>query len=192
MSCTPCCSRLPFRLATGLRAFTLPATSATFSPPRPSRPPPSTSFFSAPLPPMPTYGSSGAPATQTPLPLHPTSSPLAPVGVSLLGTPLNTRDTNVSISARIACWSPGTSSSTSHPSPLPRPAHLLTTWTPSSRLVLRFARLLHPTPLLLQVLRTLTPRHMWHWPQKSCHAQPQRPRPHHVRPRRPSPRHAQP
>jgi hypothetical protein len=39
----------------------------------------------------------------------------------------------------------------SHPSPLLLLVHLLTTWTPSSRTVLWFARLLHPIPLLLQV-----------------------------------------
>jgi hypothetical protein len=87
-----------------------------------------TLLFSAPLPPTPTYGSSGAPATRTPLSLIPTTSPLAPVSVSFLGTPLSTRGTGVSISAQTVCWSLGTSSSTSHPSPLPPPAHLLTTW----------------------------------------------------------------
>jgi hypothetical protein len=90
-----------------------------------------------PLPPTPTYGSSGALATRTPLPLLPTNSPSL-LWVSFLGTPPSTRGTGVSISARTACWSPGTSSSTSHPSPLPSPAHLLMTWTPSSCPVLRF------------------------------------------------------
>jgi hypothetical protein len=71
--------------------------------------------------------------------------------------------------------------STSHPSPLPPPTHLPTTWTPSSRPVLRFARLVHPTPLLLQVLRSLSPRH----------TRPRCPSPQHARPRRPRPRHAQ-
>jgi hypothetical protein len=60
---------------------------------------------------------------------------------------------------------------TSHTSLLPPLTHLPTTWTPSSRPVLRFARLLHPTPLLLQVLRN------------PCHARPRRPRPRHARPR---------
>jgi hypothetical protein len=87
----------------------------------------------------PTYGSSGAPATRTPVPLLPISSPLTPVGVSFLGTPLSTRGIGVSISTRTICWSPSTSSSMSHPSPLPPPAHLLTTWTPSSRPVMQFA-----------------------------------------------------
>jgi hypothetical protein len=77
MSCAPYCSRLPFWLATGLRAFTLPPTPSTFRPPRPSQPPPPTSLFLAPLPPTPTYGSSGALATLTPLPLLPTSSSLS-------------------------------------------------------------------------------------------------------------------
>jgi hypothetical protein len=49
MSCAPCCSRLPFRLVIGLSAFTLPPTSSTFCPPRPSQPPPPTSLFSTPL-----------------------------------------------------------------------------------------------------------------------------------------------
>jgi hypothetical protein len=84
---------------------------------------------------------------------------LVPVGVSFLGTPPSTRGTGVSISTRTACWSPSTLSSMSHPFPLPPPAHLLTTWTPSSHPVLRFARLLHPTPLLLQILQSLTLRH---------------------------------
>jgi hypothetical protein len=83
---------------------------------------------------------------------------LVPVGVSFSGTSLSTRGIGVSISPQIACWSPSTSSSTSHPSPLPSPTHLLMTWTPSSRPVLRFARLLYPTPLLLQVLRRLSHR----------------------------------
>jgi hypothetical protein len=86
----------------------------------------------------PTYGSSGAPATRTPVPLLPISSPLTPVGVSFLGTPLSTRGIGVSISTRTICWSPSTSSSMSHPSPLPPPAHLLTTWTPSSHSVMQF------------------------------------------------------
>jgi hypothetical protein len=188
MSCAPCCSRLPFRLATGLRTFTLPPTSSTFCPPRPSQPLPPTSLFLTPLPPTPTYGSSGAPATRTPLPLLPISSPLAPVGVSFLGTPLSTRGTGVSISSRIACWSPGTSSSTSHPSPLPPLAHLLTTWTPSSRPVMRFARLLHSTPLLLQVLWSMTPRHARLWHPSS----PQGPSPHHATRGPSAPAHASP
>jgi hypothetical protein len=40
MSCAPYCSRLSFRLATGLRVITLSPTSSTFYPPRPSQPPP--------------------------------------------------------------------------------------------------------------------------------------------------------
>jgi hypothetical protein len=192
MSCAPCCSRPPFRLATRLRAFTLPSTSSTFRPPRPSQTPPPTSLFSAPLPPTPTYGSSGAPATRTPLPLLPISSHLTPVDVSFLGTPLSTRDTGVSISIRTACWSPGTSSLTSHPSPLPTPAHLLTTWTPSSRPVMQFARLLHPTPLLLQGLWSLTSHHTWLRHPSSCHAWPRRPSPRHAWSRRLCPHHAQP
>jgi hypothetical protein len=182
MSYTPCCFRLPFRLATELTTFTLPPTSSTFCPPRPSQPLPPTLLFSAPLPPTPTYGSSGVPATRTPLPLLPISSPLALVSVSFLGTPLSTKGTGVSISARTACWSLGTSSSTSYPSPLPPPVHLMMTWTPSSRLVLRFARLLHPTPLLLQVLQSLTTRHTRLRHPISHHARPQRPRPRHARP----------
>jgi hypothetical protein len=76
----------------------------------------------------------------------------------------------------------------SHPSPLPHPAHLLTIWTPSSRPVPRFARLLHPTPLLLQVLRSLTSRHtqLQHPSSRNasrhpslCHARPWCPHPRH-------------
>jgi hypothetical protein len=67
----------------------------------------------------------------------------------------------------------------SHPSPLPPPTHLPMTWTPSSRPVPRFARLLHHTPLLLQVLRSLSSRHTW----------PRRPRPSHAWPQ-PAPRTA--
>jgi hypothetical protein len=134
----------------------MPPTFSTFYPPRPTQPPPPTSLFLAPLPPTPTYGSSGAPATRTHLPMLPISSPLAPFGVSFLDTPLRTRGTGVSISTGTACWSPGTSSLTSHYSLLPPLAHLLMTWTPSSHPVLRFARVLHPTPLLLQILRSPT------------------------------------
>jgi hypothetical protein len=67
----------------------------------------------------------------------------------------------------------------SHPSPLPPPTHLPMTWTPSSRPVLRFARLLHHTPLLLQVLRSLSSRH----------TRARRPRPSHAWPQ-PAPRTA--
>jgi hypothetical protein len=158
-----------------------------------------TSLFSAPLPPTPTYGSSGVLATRTPLSLLPISSPLAPISVSFLGIPLSTRGTGVSFSARTACWSPGRSSSTSHPSPLPPSSHLLTTWTPSSHPVLQFARLLHPTPLVLQVLQSLTPCHMRLRHPSSCHrcprlrhTRPRRLRPHHARHRHPSPCHTRP
>jgi hypothetical protein len=58
----------------------------------------------------------------------------------------------------------------SHPSLLPPPAHLMTTWTPSSHPVLRLTRLLHPTPLLLQVLRRLSPCHTRHRRPSTCHA----------------------
>jgi hypothetical protein len=65
----------------------------------------------------------------------------------------------------------------SHPSPLPPPANLPMTWTPSSRPVLRFTTMLHPTPLLLQVPRRLSP----------CHVRPRRHslrlHPLHARPR---------
>jgi hypothetical protein len=69
MSCTPCCSRIPFQPDTRLRAFILPPTSSTSYPQRRSPPPHPTSLFSAPLPPTPTFGFSGVPATRTPLPL---------------------------------------------------------------------------------------------------------------------------
>jgi hypothetical protein len=173
MSYAPCCFRLPFQLATGLRAFTLPPTFSTSSPPRPSQPPPPTSLFSAQLPPTPTFGSSGAPATRTPLPLLLISSPLISIDVSFLGTPMSTKDIGVSISPRTTWLSPGTPSSVSHSSPLLSPTHLLMTWTPSSRPVLRFNQSLHPTPLLLQVLQKLSPHHAWH----------RRPNPRHTQPR---------
>jgi hypothetical protein len=67
---------------------------------------------------------------------------------------------------------------TSHPSPLPPPIHLPTTWTHSSHPVLRFARFLHPTRLPLQVLRSLSPHH----------TQPRCPGPHHVGPGARAPR----
>jgi hypothetical protein len=67
---------LPFRLAIRFRAFTLPPTSSTFYPQRPSQPPPPTSLFLAPFPPTLTYRSSDAPATRTPLPLPPQAHPL--------------------------------------------------------------------------------------------------------------------
>jgi hypothetical protein len=72
------------------------------------------------------------------------------------------------------------SSSMSHPSPLPPPAHLLTTWTPSFHSVLRFTRLHYPTPLLLQVLRRLSPCHAWPQLPRPCHSWHRRPRPHTV------------
>jgi hypothetical protein len=80
----------------------------------------------------------------------------------------------------------------SHPSPLPPPTHLPMTWTHSSRPVMRFARLLHPTLLSLQVLRSLSPRHAWPRRPISSHTRPRRPHPRHARPRRRSLRHARP
>jgi hypothetical protein len=44
--------------------------------------------------------------------------------------------------------------------------------TPSSRPVLQFNRLLHPTPLLSQVLQRLSPRHAQPKRPLPCHAQP--------------------
>jgi hypothetical protein len=76
--------------------------------------------------------------------------------------------------------------------PLTPPTHLPTTWTPSSRPVLQFARLLHPTPLLLQVLRSLSPHQTQPRHPSPRLAWPWRPRPHHTRPRRSSPRHTRP
>jgi hypothetical protein len=192
MSCALCCSRLSFLLATWLRAFTLSPTSSTFYPPRPSQPPPPTSLFSAPLPPISTYESSGVTATRTPLPLLPISSPLAPVGVSFLGTPLSTRGTDVSILARTVYWSPDTSSLMSHPCPLPPAAHLLATWIPFSRPVIWFARWLHPTHLLLQVLRSLTSCHTRLRDRNSHHVRPRHPTSCHVRPRHLRLHHARP
>jgi hypothetical protein len=76
MSSAPYYFMLPFRLAIRFRAFTLPPTSSTFYPQRPSQPPPPTSLFLAPFPPTLTYRSSDAPATRTPLPLPPQAHPL--------------------------------------------------------------------------------------------------------------------
>jgi hypothetical protein len=108
-----------FRLATGLRAFTLPPTSSTFCPSRPSQPPPLLRSFrhhSLLRPPT------GLRVRLLPEHLCHCSPQDHPSLVSFLGTPLSTRGTGVSISARTACWSPGTLSSTSHSSPLPPPA----------------------------------------------------------------------
>jgi hypothetical protein len=171
-----------FQLGTGLRAFTLPPTFSTSSPPRLSQPPPPTSLFSGPLPPTPTYGSSDAPATRTPLPPLPISPPLVLAGVFLEYSEhkgyrcLDLTMNRLLLSRHVVF----------DPSPSSPPAHLPTTWTPSSRPVLQFARLLHPNPLLLQVLRRLS----------LCHARHRRPNPRNTRPRRPSPclrpRHARP
>jgi hypothetical protein len=97
VSCTPCCSRLPFHPIYEMRAFMLLPTSSTSYPQRQYQPPPLTLLFSAPLPPKPTSGVFGCAYYSNTSITAPHKLPHVPVSMSFLGTLLSIRGAHVSI-----------------------------------------------------------------------------------------------